>query len=781
MDGNKLASFHFWNEDGIERWVDYYPIDITPTGQTIIDNTITYNECFPGVDIKYTVHPHKLKMDIIYKTREAVREVTVTPVMSDGLTLIELEYGKLGFQDTETLEVLFETTTLDAWDSAEEPNKSDAFHYELIDGNIKIAIDDLNWFNNLTYPVTLDPTTVTEQVPAGADDGYIYGTSFDNSSTDLVIGNEFGDDCNSYARWTTVAVPQGATIDNAKVQYYINEGYAAIPTKIYFNDVDTATSPTSYSGFTDKTKTTAYVSWSIPDTTGWNDSPDIKTVIQEVVDRSGWASGNAMMVLHLYTKGTSSYCVYIYSYNQSSSYAPKLVITYTTSSSQTLTPTGISNTSTIGTPTLSPGSVTLQTTGITSTTSIGTPTMVPGNVTLQLTGISNTVVTGIPTILPGATSLLLSGISNAISIGGLTLVPSGVTLSLSGINSTSSIGFISVLPGNINLSLTGISSSAQIGTITLDISGYLMPNGIPSTSTIGIPTISPGFITLTLSGISNTISLGIPTILPGISNLLLTSIVDTNNIGEPTIIPGGTILTLNGINSSLGIGNATLKSVITLSINSITNEINTGNITLLPGNVNLSLTNIQSTTTIGTLEFIIDNILQVNNIPSALTIGNISLIPGVIINNIIYLKANYDYISQLNAEYNFILELYADIILETSLVGGIDMTVENQDFFMYKGDTRILNFTVDMPENTILSGSTIKWVIATPKVASITKTTTSGITITGDDTFTVTISPLDTSTLKSGYYFHEVQITDINSNVITAAKGRVTLLEDIVT
>ena len=41
--------------------------------------------------------------------------------------------------------------------------------------------------------------------------------------------------------------------------------------------------------------TTANASWTVPASEAVHDSPEIKTIVQEIIDRSGWASGNAMM------------------------------------------------------------------------------------------------------------------------------------------------------------------------------------------------------------------------------------------------------------------------------------------------------------------------------------------------------------------------------------------------------------------------------------------------------------------------------------------------------
>ncbi|MFW9899899.1 MAG: hypothetical protein ACFFDY_01270 [Candidatus Thorarchaeota archaeon] len=65
-------------------------------------------------------------------------------------------------------------------------------------------------------------------------------------------------------------------------------------------DEDTATTPTSCADVVAMNLTTASVNWN--NEGAWTldtayDSPDIKTIIQEIVNRGGWASGNDIQIL----------------------------------------------------------------------------------------------------------------------------------------------------------------------------------------------------------------------------------------------------------------------------------------------------------------------------------------------------------------------------------------------------------------------------------------------------------------------------------------------------
>ena len=113
------------------------------------------------------------------------------------------------------------------------------------------------------------------------------------------------------------------------------------------------------------------------------------------------------------------------------------------------------------------------------------------------------------------------------------------------------------------------------------------------------------------------------------------------------------------------------------------------------------------------------------------------------------------------------------------------MTATQQDFEMRKGDTKILEFTVKDSDGTVvdITGSTSKWEAARGGRTATTKNIAKSGISPSDPTngkFQVTIDPADTSSLAAGKYFHEAELTDSSSRVITVAEGQMTLVEDLV-
>lgn len=107
-------------------------------------------------------------------------------------------------------------------------------------------------------------------------------------------------------RYNNINIPQFAVIDSAFVQFTVDEdnNENACNLNIFAEDIS---SSLSYSdndyNVSSRTKTTNYVVWS---PANWNTSDgaganqkttDIKSVIQEVVDRTDWVSGNSMSLI----------------------------------------------------------------------------------------------------------------------------------------------------------------------------------------------------------------------------------------------------------------------------------------------------------------------------------------------------------------------------------------------------------------------------------------------------------------------------------------------------
>lgn len=142
--------------------------------------------------------------------------------------------------------------------------------------------------------------SLIRQVSTGNDDAeeYVSNGSVNLGSSDLEMVQESETQLVGM-RFQDVDIAQGATILNARLEFVADETDSGGTTlTIRGEDIDDASifSNTNHN-ISSRTTTTASRSWS-PE--AWNTtnatffSPDITSIVQEIVDRDGWRSGNSM-------------------------------------------------------------------------------------------------------------------------------------------------------------------------------------------------------------------------------------------------------------------------------------------------------------------------------------------------------------------------------------------------------------------------------------------------------------------------------------------------------
>lgn len=126
--------------------------------------------------------------------------------------------------------------------------------------------------------------------------------------TDVYIGKwnaAAGDYDTAGFRYTNVTIPQGATINSASIsmtaQAMTEGSLGNIDVDIYGEDVDNAAA-WSLPGTRNPrdamvNTTTATTSWTPSASSGTVTTPSLAAIIQEIVNRPGWASGNALVIL----------------------------------------------------------------------------------------------------------------------------------------------------------------------------------------------------------------------------------------------------------------------------------------------------------------------------------------------------------------------------------------------------------------------------------------------------------------------------------------------------
>lgn len=127
----------------------------------------------------------------------------------------------------------------------------------------------------------------TFYVAADTDDGYLSnGTTWYSTGT-IVLGMPVADACEPCFRVVNVTIPWKAVINSAHFHYYIGTNYGSQAVRVRGILGDCPSLSSNPSGYT---KTTASATFSTYNGTGWAQSVDITSVIQEIVDGT-WDSG----------------------------------------------------------------------------------------------------------------------------------------------------------------------------------------------------------------------------------------------------------------------------------------------------------------------------------------------------------------------------------------------------------------------------------------------------------------------------------------------------------
>lgn len=177
--------------------------------------------------------------------------------------------------------------------------------------------------------------TLTMQVGASADDGeyHAFDDVYEVVGETLRFGDYSGDSSDVCIRFDGVNIPKNAIITDAYLQFYIYTTAGTILSLTCRGVSQNDTGDYSSSPFSRPT-TTASADFSRDQwpteiqTLTWEDSPSVATIVQEIVNRAGWQSGNAMGFFILDDGNALNDNIQVRSYDGDTDLAPKLVVTY---------------------------------------------------------------------------------------------------------------------------------------------------------------------------------------------------------------------------------------------------------------------------------------------------------------------------------------------------------------------------------------------------------------------------------------------------------------------
>lgn len=173
------------------------------------------------------------------------------------------------------------------------------------------------------------------QIAASGNDGFVYdpGNHYEPAFSCDYIGKSSGNVTSGWLRFLNVTIPAGSTITSVVIRHKADSNLSGTTCKckIYGEDADNPNAPTSYANYWAKTRTSNYSSWTVGAWTAGSsyDSVDIAAVVQEIIDRPGWASGNAIQLFEQDDGSDNNAVRTGYSYDASATDCARLEITYT--------------------------------------------------------------------------------------------------------------------------------------------------------------------------------------------------------------------------------------------------------------------------------------------------------------------------------------------------------------------------------------------------------------------------------------------------------------------
>lgn len=170
--------------------------------------------------------------------------------------------------------------------------------------------------------------TLNLSVSASANDGTETTTANNIIGTRFIRGYTATNSRWAGARFLSVTIPGGATINSAALQLNFVTGSLVLDVTIYCEAADNAaTYTTTFNNISSRARSSSSTEWDIASTTtGYVSSSDFSAALQEVVNRAGWASGNAVSVIFSINSNNTAEC---YGWDDAGATEPKLYITYT--------------------------------------------------------------------------------------------------------------------------------------------------------------------------------------------------------------------------------------------------------------------------------------------------------------------------------------------------------------------------------------------------------------------------------------------------------------------
>lgn len=263
------------------------------SNKTVLGNTVWFLEAATDLDIGFRLTSFHVRAIKRLKSPIASRTFTWR-VSENGESILQPPAGRDN-------EIGSDRRDLQVTSVRSDPTKTDGItNYDVTESwSGKVWVRDqvtriLSLSEDVIYPVTIDPTFGPAQTASG-DDGFETDPAgtWQSLFYRFTVGKSGSNHSHGGVRFAGVTVPQGATISQAILSVVGESNYNGPPNLIIRgDDIDNAPAFSSTSRPSQMTFTTASVNFTPSNTA--EATVDVATIIQEIVDRPGWSSGNAL-------------------------------------------------------------------------------------------------------------------------------------------------------------------------------------------------------------------------------------------------------------------------------------------------------------------------------------------------------------------------------------------------------------------------------------------------------------------------------------------------------
>ena len=176
----------------------------------------------------------------------------------------------------------------------------------------------------------VEPERFVTRITSTTADSLVYGTYFYMSTKVSYIGVYSGKESHSAFWFSNVNIPQGAQIVSARIKLPASQDVSSTCTaRIVGFAQDYASPVSSLSDWQSRPRTNATAVWNLESWQKgkWYSTPEIASIVQEIVDREGWRSGHALAFSIGPESGLTNYRA-LYQRDQDYFYGAELIIDY---------------------------------------------------------------------------------------------------------------------------------------------------------------------------------------------------------------------------------------------------------------------------------------------------------------------------------------------------------------------------------------------------------------------------------------------------------------------